>query len=56
MPVKQQLAIALYRFGHYGNAASTMKVALWAGVGFGTVERVWDPRVGGKQVYMGVYW
>ena len=19
-------------------------------------ERVWDPRVGGKQVYMGVYW
>jgi hypothetical protein len=32
MPVEQQLAIALYRFGHYGNAASTMKVALWAGV------------------------
>ena len=37
MPVDEQLAIALYRFGHYGNAASTMKVALWAGVGFGTV-------------------
>ena len=40
MPVEQQLAIALYRFGHYGNAASTMKVALWAGVGFGTVPLV----------------
>lgn len=40
MPVEAQLAIALYRFGHYGNAASTMKVALWAGVGFGTVPLV----------------
>jgi hypothetical protein len=40
MPMEQQLAIALYRFGHYGNAASTMKVALWAGVGFGTVPLV----------------
>jgi hypothetical protein len=37
MPVTEQLAIALYRFGHYGNASSTLKVALWAGVGFGTV-------------------
>jgi hypothetical protein len=37
MPVEQQLAIALYRFGHYGNAASTMKVALWTGVDYGTV-------------------
>ncbi|GLB35610.1 putative DDE superfamily endonuclease [Lyophyllum shimeji] len=40
MPVKDQVAIALYRFGHYGNAASTMKVALWAGVGYGTVRNV----------------
>lgn len=40
MPVEQQVAIALYRFGHFGNAASTMKVALWAGVGFGTVPLV----------------
>jgi hypothetical protein len=40
MPVDEQLAIALFRFGHYGNAASTMKVALWAGVGFGTVPLV----------------
>src|SRR5205085_1718879 len=40
IPVPQQLAIALYRFGHYGNAASTLKVALWAGVGYGTVQLV----------------
>jgi hypothetical protein len=40
MPVEQQLAIALYHYGHYGNAANMMKVALWAGVGFGTVPLV----------------
>jgi len=40
MPVDEQLAIALYHFGHYGSAASTMRVALWAGVGFGTVSLV----------------
>ena len=40
MPVDEQLAIALFRFGHHGNAASTMKVALWAGVGFGTIPLV----------------
>jgi hypothetical protein len=28
MPVEQQLAIALYWFGHYGNAASTMNSVL----------------------------
>lgn len=39
-PVEEQLAVALYRFGHYGNAASTMKVALWAGIGYGTVRNV----------------
>lgn len=38
MPVEEQVAIALYSFGHYGNAASKMKVALWAGVGYGTVH------------------
>ncbi|KAF8221558.1 hypothetical protein L208DRAFT_1531044 [Tricholoma matsutake] len=32
MSVEEQLAITLYRFGHYGNAALTMKVALWAGI------------------------
>ncbi|KAL0056827.1 hypothetical protein AAF712_016560 [Marasmius tenuissimus] len=40
MPVEHQFVIALYQFGHYGNAVSTVKVALWAGVGFGTVEVV----------------
>ncbi|KIK98009.1 hypothetical protein PAXRUDRAFT_824389 [Paxillus rubicundulus Ve08.2h10] len=37
MPVDAQLAIALYRFGHYGNAISTTMVALWAGIGYGMV-------------------
>jgi hypothetical protein len=37
MLVEEQMAIALYRFGHYGNGASTMKVALWAGYGYSTV-------------------
>ena len=37
MSVHEQVAIALYWFGHYGNAASTMKVALQFGVGYGTV-------------------
>jgi len=40
MPVDEQFAIALFRFGHYGNAASMLKVALWAGIGFGTVPLV----------------
>jgi hypothetical protein len=40
MSVEEQLAITLYHFGHYGNAASTMKVALWAGIGYGTVKLV----------------
>lgn len=40
MPVEEQLANTLYCFAHYGNAASTMKVALWAGVGYGTVKLV----------------
>lgn len=37
MPVKHQLAIALYRFGHYGNAASLDSIAKWAGYAKGTV-------------------
>lgn len=37
-PVCQQLAVALYRFGHYGNAASLQSVANWAGIGKGTVS------------------
>ena len=38
--VAKQLAIALYHFGHFGNAASTLKVALWSGVGYGTVDLI----------------
>ena len=37
MAVDRQLAITLFRFGHYGNAASLQRVADWAGVGKGTV-------------------
>ncbi|VDC04986.1 unnamed protein product [Peniophora sp. CBMAI 1063] len=33
-----QIAIALYRLGHYGNAASTMKVALQFGISYGSVQ------------------
>jgi hypothetical protein len=40
MPVEDQLAIALFRFGHSGNAAGLQKVANWAGVGKGTVSLV----------------
>ena len=40
MPVAEQVAIALYHFGHYGNAARAMKVALHFGIGFGTVHLV----------------
>ncbi|KAF8327489.1 hypothetical protein F5887DRAFT_1083792 [Amanita rubescens] len=38
MAVDIQLAITLYHFGHYGNAAGTNEVALWAGVGDDTVR------------------
>ncbi|OJT05813.1 hypothetical protein TRAPUB_8399, partial [Trametes pubescens] len=37
-PVAVQAAVALYRFGHHGNAASTMKVALLFGVSYGFVQ------------------
>jgi len=40
IPIEEQVVIALFRFGHYGNAASMMKVALQFGVGFGTVHLV----------------
>ncbi|KAI0737910.1 hypothetical protein C8Q80DRAFT_1073008, partial [Daedaleopsis nitida] len=40
MPVEVQVAITLYRFGHYGNAAGLQQVADWAGCGKGTVELV----------------
>jgi hypothetical protein len=37
MPVEEQVAITLYRFGHDSNAASIQGVANWAAVGKGTV-------------------
>ena len=37
LPIADQVAIALYRFGHHGNAVTTRDVALWAGIGYGTV-------------------
>jgi len=40
MAVQDQIAITLYCFCHYGNAATTVKVALWAGIGYGTVRLV----------------
>lgn len=40
MPIEEQVAIALYWFGHYRNGASMKKVALWARVGYGTVDLV----------------
>jgi hypothetical protein len=39
LPVAYQLEVALYWFGHFGNAVSMQVVALWAGWGFGTVDR-----------------
>ncbi len=38
-PVEIQLAIALFRFGHEGNAASVDAIAQWAGVSAGLVVK-----------------
>ncbi|KAF9505121.1 hypothetical protein BS47DRAFT_1307164, partial [Hydnum rufescens UP504] len=38
-PVVWQLTIALYHFGHYGNAASIHGVAQWAGVSEGLIVK-----------------
>ncbi|KAJ7661278.1 hypothetical protein DFH06DRAFT_964953, partial [Mycena polygramma] len=38
LSVEHQIAVALYRFGHDGNAASIQAVANWAGLGKGTVH------------------
>lgn len=40
IPVQDQLAVALFRFGHDGNGASMQVVADWAGLGKGTVHLV----------------
>jgi hypothetical protein len=37
LPISYQLAITLYRFGHFGNAASVKKIAQWAGCSEGAV-------------------
>jgi hypothetical protein len=37
MPLNEQLAITLFRFGHHGNAASVESIAQWAGISAGTV-------------------
>jgi hypothetical protein len=37
LPVDEQLAIVLFRFGHYRNAASVEAIAQWAGVSVGMV-------------------
>ncbi|KAL1678490.1 hypothetical protein EV122DRAFT_211868 [Schizophyllum commune] len=37
-PVEEQLAVALYRFGHDGNAAGWQATADWAGIGKGSVQ------------------
>ncbi|KAH8797794.1 hypothetical protein DL96DRAFT_1448945, partial [Flagelloscypha sp. PMI_526] len=38
-PVEHQLAVALFRFGHSGNAASVESIAQWAGVSAGFVVK-----------------
>lgn len=42
LPVAVQLAIFLYRAGHYGNAASAEDVSQWAGVSVGSVVNCTD--------------
>jgi hypothetical protein len=39
LPVSYQLAIVLFRFGHYGNASSAAKVAQWAGCSAGNMVK-----------------
>ncbi|KAF8589742.1 hypothetical protein K439DRAFT_1645003 [Ramaria rubella] len=38
IPIEFQVAVTLYRLGHFGNAVSLTKVVLWASWGFGTVD------------------
>ncbi|KAF8166474.1 hypothetical protein K438DRAFT_1984293 [Mycena galopus ATCC 62051] len=40
MPIEDQLAITLFRFGHSGNAAGLQKITNWAGIRKGTVTLV----------------
>ncbi|KIK81833.1 hypothetical protein PAXRUDRAFT_155160, partial [Paxillus rubicundulus Ve08.2h10] len=43
MPMDAQLAIALYHFGHYGNAISATMAVLWAGIESGTITTLLCP-------------
>ncbi|KAG8756787.1 hypothetical protein FRC11_005002 [Ceratobasidium sp. 423] len=40
IPVEEQVTVALYHLGHYGNAVGIQAVGLWAGWGVGTVDLV----------------
>jgi hypothetical protein len=40
IPIDQQLAVTLYRLGHFGNGVSMADVGLWAGLGHGTIDRI----------------
>jgi hypothetical protein len=39
LPIRYQLALALYRFGHEGSAAGTEDIAQWASVSSGMVTK-----------------
>ncbi|KAJ7091771.1 hypothetical protein C8R44DRAFT_647289 [Mycena epipterygia] len=41
-PVEVQLAVFLFRIGHYGNAASPYDTASWAGMSVGGVDKCTD--------------
>jgi hypothetical protein len=38
--IEEQVAITLYRLGHYGNAVALTEVGIWAGRGHGTIDLV----------------
>lgn len=40
IPVNHQIAVLLYRLGHYGNSASLTKVGHWAGLGHRTIDLI----------------
>ncbi|KAJ7660004.1 hypothetical protein B0H17DRAFT_954421 [Mycena rosella] len=40
LSVEQQVAVALFRFGHNGNTASMQAVGNWAGLGNGTIHLI----------------
>ncbi|EJD42779.1 hypothetical protein AURDEDRAFT_67179 [Auricularia subglabra TFB-10046 SS5] len=40
IPLDKQLAVTLYRMGHYGNGASLLKLMILSGLGIGTLQLV----------------